>query len=175
MLKGAVIVVAVVIVAAGGFLFYEIPSWQTSHSQSSSSSESTPSSSFGSTPSSSSESTTYYRYSTCSGYPPGGDCLGVYNYTFTIYVNYTGSWRLTYNGTNNVGESDAYSFNKTLSGAGNFAVSVPLSGMNNQGLETCAKAQKLDSSNSTLVLTLEATRQTSLPYGSTSICATVVP
>ena len=35
----------------------------------------------------------------CSGYPPGGNCAGNYSYTFTISVNYTGPWRLTYQDT----------------------------------------------------------------------------
>lgn len=36
--------------------------------------------------------------STCSGYPPAGDCPGTFSYTFTVSVNYTGPWAPTYEG-----------------------------------------------------------------------------
>src|ERR1700733_3087207 len=41
--------------------------------------------------------------SSCSGYPPGGDCLATYNYTFAISVNYTGPWKLSYQGYDSMG------------------------------------------------------------------------
>ena len=37
----------------------------------------------------------------CSGYPPGGDCHANYSYTFTLGVNYSGPWELSFRGFHN--------------------------------------------------------------------------
>jgi hypothetical protein len=103
---------------------------------------------------------------TCSGYPPGGDCVATYNYTFTVSVNYTGPWKLTYQG-NNVSGNDT--------GSGFFSKDVTLSGLDTNMLTLCATAQKLDGSNNTLILTVTGYNETSLPYGVTSYCGGVVP
>lgn len=113
---------------------------------------------------------------TCSGYPPGGNCLATYSYTFTLSVNYSGPWKLSYRGYNSVGvRSNPTNVSGSYTGTGFYSRNVTLSGLNNSGLTLCAQAQKLDSSNSTLILKVTGYNETSLPYGSTSYCGGVVP
>ena len=111
-------------------------------------------------------SSTTSTSSSCTGYPPGGDCLAIYSYTFTISVNYTGPWKLTYQG-NHVSGNDT--------GSGFFSKGVTLSDVNTNWLTLCATAQKLDGSNNTIILTVTGHNETSLPYGVTSYCGGVVP
>jgi hypothetical protein len=128
-------------------------------------------------PATQSQTTSTTISSSCSGYPPGGDCLATYNYTFTISVNYSGSWKLNYQGYNCMVscESNPLNVSGNYTGSGFYSKAVTLSGLNNNGLTLCATAQKLDGSNSTLVLTVTGYNETSLPYGSTSYCGGVVP
>ena len=119
----------------------------------------------------------------CSGYPPGGDCPGKYSYDFTIIVNYTGAWTVTYYGYRNPGPSVGSSgftpngsyLQKNINGTGNYTTSATLSGADTQGLTLCASATKLDSSNSTLTISIGRSNSTSQPYGTTYICTGVVP
>jgi len=166
--KAGVIAVIVVIAAAAGYLAYGIPNSHTSPQTLQQTSTSQASST------TNSNSTTHTTW-TCSGYPPGGNCIAPYNYTFTVSVNYTGPWRLTYNGQTDVGEANAHYIMGNLTGTGYYSVPVMLSGLNNGFLTLCAQAQKLDGSNHTLVLTVTGSNQTSAPYGSTSYCGGVVP
>jgi len=121
----------------------------------------------------------YYTFETvaCSGYPPGGNCVAPYSYTFTISLNYTGSWRLTYSGQTNAGESNPSNVTGTSSGTGYLSVPIALSGLNNRMLTLCAHAQKLDASSSTLFLSIDShyPKNTSMPYGSVSTCGGVAP
>jgi hypothetical protein len=117
----------------------------------------------------------------CYSYPPGGNCHADYSYSFTVTVNYSGSWSLEYYGFHN-GEvqgpnSSSYYLSSTSNrGQGNYEKTVALSGDNFYFLWLCAKAQKLDSSNSTLTLTIDVwSNSTSLPYGSTYRCGGVAP
>jgi len=103
---------------------------------------------------------------TCSGYPPAGDCVTTYSATFTISVSYSGSWKLTYKG-NNVSGNDT--------GRGFFSEAVTLSDLTTNWLILCATAQKLDGSGNTLTLTVTGHNETSLPYGVTSYCGGAVP
>jgi len=120
--------------------------------------------------------TTSSSSSTCSGYPPGGDCLANYSYVFTISVNYSGSWKLTYQGYSCLGcKSNPLNVSGSRTGSGFFSTTVTLSGPNTTGLTLCASAQKSDASDSTLILTVTGHNETSLPYGSTSYCGGVVP
>jgi len=111
----------------------------------------------------------------CSGYPPGGDCRANYSYTFTISLNYTGPWRLTYQGYASMGESNPTNANGNLTGNGPYSRPVILTGPNNNGLTLCATAQKLDGSNTTLTLAVTGSNSTSAPYGSVTYCGGVVP
>lgn len=119
----------------------------------------------------------YYtvKTSSCSGYPPGGNCVAPYSYTFTIAVNYTGRWSLNYTGQTNVGEANPYNVTGTHTGTGAFTVPATLSGLNTRMLTICAHAQKLDASTSTLFLSIFYPKNTSTPYGTVSTCGTVAP
>jgi hypothetical protein len=117
----------------------------------------------------------------CSGAPPDGDCPGTFSYTFTISVNYAGTWTLNYQGYDNLegyynlGNSNPTVASGKHTGSGFYSKPVTLSGPNDIGLTLCASAQKLDGSNSTLILMGTGTNETSLPYGSTSSCVSVAP
>jgi hypothetical protein len=113
--------------------------------------------------------------STCSGYPPGGDCIADYSYTFTVSVNYSGSWKLTYQGYNSLGKYNPTGVSGSYNGTGFYSVPITLTGLNNGGLTLCAQAQKLDASTTTLILTVTGFNETSVPYGSTSYCGVVAP
>jgi hypothetical protein len=116
----------------------------------------------------------------CSGYPPGGNCHANYSYTFTVSLNYSGSWVLEYygfhNGENASIHSDSYYLSSgNITGSGSYTKSVTLSGDDYYFLNLCARAQKLDNSNSTLALTVTGSNSTSLPMGSTYYFGGVVP
>jgi hypothetical protein len=121
----------------------------------------------------------YYtvKTSSCSGYPPGGDCVAPYSYTFTIVVNYTGRWSLNFTGQTNVGEANPTNVTGTHIGTGYFTVPATLSGLNTRMLTICAHAQKLDPSTSTLLLSIDSLypKNTSTPYGPVSTCGGVAP
>ena len=112
---------------------------------------------------------------TCSGYPPGGNCITTYSYTFTVTVNYTGPWKLSYQGYNSLGRANPTNVSGSYSGTGINSTTIALSGLNNNGLTLCAQVQKLDGSNGVLILTVTGHNETSLPYGVTSYCGGVVP
>ena len=115
----------------------------------------------------------------CSGYPPGGNCPGKYEYSFRIAVNYQGQWVVTWYGYHGAGVDFGQTGNYTggaFGGVGNASRDVALSGPNASGLALCVQAEKLDTSSSTLTLTLlNQTNETSLPHGGTTVCAGVVP
>lgn len=104
----------------------------------------------------------------------GIGCPHFFNQTYTISVGYTGPWGVTYQGYLGVGESG------TLEGSGSFYghaptnESVTVSGTDTIGITLCAEAQKLDASNSTLVLRIlppmNVVNQTSFAYGTTKTC-----
>jgi len=118
----------------------------------------------------------------CSGYPPGGNCPGNYSYTFVVSVNYTGPWRATYYGYHSVGQPFG-SFDGggnytggVFAGTGSRTQQVSLSGPNTNALTLCAQAQKLDSSKATISLGIETrSSNTSIPFGTAKICLGVVP
>jgi hypothetical protein len=115
----------------------------------------------------------------CSGYPSGGNCHANYSYDFTLTVNYSGSWSVSWRGFHNSEISSPSSTENytggTYSGSGSNARTVALSGDNFHFLTLCATASKLDRSNSTLTLTSTGSNSTSLPYGSTYYCGGVAP
>ena len=98
------------------------------------------------------------------------------SHTFTISVNYGGPWKLSYQGytTFDLGGANPTGANVTVSGSGVYSKSITLSGPHNKGLSLCADAEKLDSSNTALVLTVTGPRsdqnETSLPHVSVLAC-----
>ncbi len=115
----------------------------------------------------------------CSGYPPGGNCPGQYEYSFGIVVSYSGQWKVTWYGYHSVGAGFGQTGNYTggvFGGVGNSSKDVTLSGPNTNGLAICVQAEKLDSSSSTLALSiLNQTNETSSPFGVTALCGGVAP
>jgi hypothetical protein len=101
---------------------------------------------------------------------------------FTVSVNYTGSWIVTYQGYN----EDCYTYqihaftcnpdSQTLSGSydgsGLNSRNITVTGQEN-GWTLCAQAQKPDASSSTLDLEVSdgPRNQTSLPFGTASTCS----
>jgi len=123
-----------------------------------------------------------YSHPPCSGYPPGGNCPGNYDYTFRISINYTGPWQMTYYGYHGVGalcDPRGVTVNYTggsFQGTGSIEKRITLSGPNFTGLSLYANAQKLDSSSSLMVVSVESSsNETSLPYGQASLCLGVAP
>ena len=118
----------------------------------------------------------------CSGYPPGGNCPGSYTYTFVVSINYTGPWRATNYGYHSVGAPSG-SFDGggnytggVFAGTGSRTQQVSLSGPNTNGLTLCVQAQKLDSSNATLSLGIGLRpSNTSIPFGRAQACIGAVP
>jgi len=115
----------------------------------------------------------------CSGYPPSGNCHANYSYTFTIYVNYSGPWSLTFRGFHNselaeVNSEDNYT-GGFYQGNGSTGITETLSGDDYYFLTACAEAQKMDNSNSTLTLTVTGSNSTALPFGIVTYCGGVAP
>lgn len=120
----------------------------------------------------------YGALTSCSGYPPAGNCRGNYSYTFTLTVGYSGPWTASYQGYR--GEADnstsGYYVSGSLAGTSSTTTVVALTGPNTGGLKLCAQAGKLDTSNSTLTLGIEPrSNATSQPGGVTTVCLEVVP
>jgi hypothetical protein len=102
--------------------------------------------------------------------------------SFTVSVNYTGPWIVTYQGYN----EDCYNYQarnstcssgfQTLSGSydgsGFNSRNITVTGQEN-GWTFCAQAQKSDASRSTLVLEVSdgPRNETSLPFGTGSTCS----
>lgn len=103
--------------------------------------------------------------------------MAPYSYSFTVYVNYTRPWRLTYSGQMNVGESNPTNVTGMHTGTGYYSTSVTPSGLDNRMLYLCAQARKLDGSSSTLFLSVNSLypKNASTPYGSVSFCGRVAP
>jgi hypothetical protein len=142
----AAIVGVIVVVVAGGYLVYGNPNFHASP-----------------------------QTSTCSGFPPGGNCITTYSYAFIVSVNYTGPWKLAYQGYNSLGKSNPTDARGNYSGAGFNSTTIVLGGLDNNGLTLCAQAQKLDNSTVPLILTITGRNETTLPFGSTSYCGGVAP
>lgn len=102
----------------------------------------------------------------CYGLP--GTCSA--GYVFTLTVNYTGPWKVTYQGYNDLGKSNATTVSGNYGGSGSDSWNINVTGSSN-GCTLCAQGQKLDASNFTLTISIGgAKNETSLPYGSTSTC-----
>ena len=98
--------------------------------------------------------------------------------TFTLSVNYTGAWRVSYQGYDTAGCSNCYN-NSALALRGSYDGSGPNTRsitLNAEGMgwTLCAQAQKSDASSSALILyVLGARNETSLPFGTASACSEV--
>jgi len=99
------------------------------------------------------------------------------SHAFTISVNYSGPWKLSYQGytTFGLGGANPTGANVTVTGSGVYSKSITLSGPHNNGLALCADAQKSDASNATLVLAVTGhvsggKNETNLPNGSVFTC-----
>src|SRR5579872_5560320 len=104
--------------------------------------------------------------------------LNFFNETYLAFVNYSGAWGLSYEtrlGTNaswgaliNSGNFFGHNpTNESIEFSGNETLLV------DYGYTTCIVAQKLDASNSSLVLSLSpsnSNNQTFMPYGTASVC-----
>jgi hypothetical protein len=103
------------------------------------------------------------------------------SHTFTISVNYSGPWKLSYQGYTTFGLDGANptGANVTITGSGAYSKSITLTGPHNKGLSLCADAQKSDASNATLVLTVTGPashqNETALPQGSVLACGGAEP
>lgn len=100
--------------------------------------------------------------------PEAVPCLPGQN--FTLSVNYTGQWKVTYQGYNCLGENcGKTTVTGSYSGTGFDSRNIAATGSAN-GWTLCAQAQKLDGSSATLTMVLGGENSTSLPFGSASFC-----
>jgi hypothetical protein len=115
---------------------------------------------------------------TCAGSPQGGGSNAAgptWNVNLPITVNYTGPWTLTYQGYDSLGRSNPTNTSGSCSGTGFYSLPVSVSGPTSDSLTLCAQAQKLDSSDATMILTITGDNETSLPNGSVSYCGGEIP
>jgi len=96
----------------------------------------------------------------------GYSCVAGEN--FTISVAYSGPWVVEYQGYNSPGVSNDTTVLGSYQGDGNDSRIVTVPGLNQWTL--CAEAQKLDSSDGNLTLTVGEKSSTSVPFGSVSSC-----
>ncbi len=90
-------------------------------------------------------------------------------FNFTLSVNYTGPWKLTYQGYNGLGISNFTTVSGNYGGTGFDSRNITVGGSHN-GWTLCVQALKLDASNSTMSLTISGATTTSLQSGSISTC-----
>jgi hypothetical protein len=102
-----------------------------------------------------------------------------YSHTFRTSINYSGGWKEIEYMYHSVGKPPSGTANYTggtALGAGTSTGTLTLTGLNNQGLTLCILAEKMDTSNATLILGIDGmTNETSLPYGHATVCEGVVP
>jgi len=101
---------------------------------------------------------------------------------FTVSVNYTGPWTVTYQGYNEdcynyqpprtTCNSDSQTLSGNYDGSGFSSRNITVGGQEN-GWTFCAQAQKSDASRSTLILEVSngPRNETSLPFGTASTCS----
>lgn len=90
---------------------------------------------------------------------------------FTISVTYAGPWGLTYRGYLGDSQSGQPVTSGSFYGHAFANETVTVAGVSTVGTSICAEAQKLDASNSTLVLSIaSSSNQTSIAYGRTQVC-----
>jgi hypothetical protein len=103
-------------------------------------------------------------------------CPNFWNQNFTISVNYTGAWIASYQGYLGTDSASNLAEASSFYGHGVGTQTFIITGWTPSGDEitACAEAQKLDSSNSTLVLSFpligNAKNETSSAFGTTNFC-----
>jgi len=118
----------------------------------------------------SSQSTTASTTCTATG---GIGCPHFFNDSGTISVNYTGPWGVNYQGYLGDQSSGQLVVSGGFYGHGTGSKSIAVAGISEYGTTICAQAEKLDASNSTLLLRIlppNVMNQTSLAYGTTETC-----
>jgi len=103
----------------------------------------------------------------------GLGCPHFFNQTYVLSVNYNGPWGLSYQGYLGTGASGAPVQSGSFYGHGAANETATVSGTDPYAITICVEAQKLDGSNSMLVLRIlptDVVNQTSLPYGTTMSC-----
>ena len=103
----------------------------------------------------------------------GLGCPHFFNQTYVLSVNYNGPWGVSYQGYLGEGTSGAPVQAGSFYGHGATNESVTVSGTDPYAITICVEAQKLDASNSMLVLRILPTNvmnQTSLAYGTVESC-----
>ena len=100
-------------------------------------------------------------------------CIGNWTAYFSISVNYTGAWKASYNATGTI----INNFSGNYTGTGDNSTQIVVDAYGVVVIMFCATAQKMDSSNSTLSLTVNfagtGDPSTSLPFGSVQQCVSV--
>jgi len=103
----------------------------------------------------------------------GLGCPHFFDQTYILSVNYNGPWGVSYQGYLGEGTSGAPVQSGNFYGHGASNESVTVSGTDPYAITICVEAQKLDASNSLLVLRIlptDVANQTSVPYGTTMSC-----
>ena len=100
-------------------------------------------------------------------------CIGNWTAYFSISVNYAGAWNASYNATNTGISKPSGNY----TGTGDNSTQIVVDAYGVVMIMFCATAQKMDSSNSTLSLTVNfagtGDPSTSLPFGSVQQCVSV--
>ena len=110
--------------------------------------------------------------------PAGLGCPNFWNQTFTILVNYTGAWVASYQGYLGSENASNLAVASSFYGHGMVTQSFTITGWTPSGgaVTGCAEAQKLDSSNSKLILSFppigNAKNETSSAFGTAKFCVT---
>ncbi|MGI0079895.1 MAG: hypothetical protein ACRECH_09750 [Nitrososphaerales archaeon] len=99
-------------------------------------------------------------------------------YSFPIYVNYSGSWRLVYWGTNGTMTPDNYTnynVRGNLTGSGNYEKTIATYGVGYELNTLCANATKLGTENNlTLSLTVLVKNESTTAFNqSVEVCVSM--
>ena len=103
----------------------------------------------------------------------GIGCPHFMNKNWTVSVSYTGPWGVTYQGWLGDQTSGQLVVSGSFYGNTTGSKTINVSGTTDYGITVCAEAQKLDSSTSTLTVSIlppNVTNQTSAAYGTAETC-----
>ena len=103
----------------------------------------------------------------------GNVCVGNWTAFFSISLNYAGAWSTSYNATN----AGFGNLSGRYTGTGDNSTQIVVHAYGVTEITFCATAQKMDSSNSNLSLTVNfagtGDPSTTLPFGSVQQCVSV--